>query len=105
MSLSKNHTISKIIAKAIVRITIILIALPIILYFTKPEAMAQSLSFTTSIAIIAPVLLLLCFVILLVFVLKHKYNKMEYNWLLVLTGFFVCAYLILFYTRILLIFQ
>lgn len=105
MTSSKNHTISKIAAKAIVRVTVILIALPIILYFTRPEAMASQVSFPNPWSIVAPVLLLMSFVALLIVVLRNKYSKMEYNWLLILSGIFVCLYLFLFYTRVLQILQ
>ncbi len=105
MTSSKNHTISKIAAKAIVRITVILIALPIILYFTRPESMASRVSFPNPWSLVAPLLLLLSFVALLVVVLRNKYSKMEYNWLLILSGIFVCLYLFLFYTRVLQILQ
>lgn|SRR5690606_30800411 len=104
MSLSKNHTISKIVAKAVLRITVILIAFPIILYFTNPEMLSQRVFFPNRWAIICPILLLLVFVVLLIPVLRDKYTKMEYNWLFSLTGVFVCLYLVLFYTRVLSIF-
>ncbi len=101
MNLSKNHTISKIVAKAVLRITIILIAFPIIVYFTNTEVMSQQVFFPHRWAVIAPVLLLLIFTALLILVLRDKYTKIEYNWLFSLTGVFVCLYLVLFYTRIL----
>ncbi|TDS14058.1 hypothetical protein [Sphingobacterium paludis] len=105
MTSSKNHTISKIVAKAILRITVILIALPIILYFTRPDAMASQISFPNPWSIAAPVLLILSFIAILIMVLRNKYTKLEYNWLLTLSGVFVCLYLILFYTRVLAMFQ
>ncbi|MFD1769390.1 hypothetical protein [Sphingobacterium suaedae] len=104
MSPSKNHTISKIVAKAVFRITIILLALPIIIYFTNSAIMSKQVSFSSPWAIAAPLLLLLTFLVLLVVVLKNRYTKIEYNWLLTLSGLFVCLYLILFYTRVLSIF-
>lgn len=104
MTLSKNHTISKIVAKAVLRITIILIALPIILYFTRPEAMATAVSFPSAWSLAAPILLMLCFLALLILVLRDKYSSSEYNWLLVLSGVFLCLYLVMFYSRVLSIF-
>lgn len=101
MGSSKNHTISKIVAKAILRITIILIVFPVIIYFTNPELMSQQIFFPNRWAFIFPILLLLIFTILLIPVLREKYGRMEYNWLFSLTGIFVCLYLMLFYTRIL----
>ncbi|WDF69375.1 hypothetical protein PQ465_03080 [Sphingobacterium oryzagri] len=105
MTPSKNHTISKIVAKAVLRITIILIALPIIVYFTRPEAMATAVSFPNPWSIVAPVLLMLCFVALLIVVLRTKYQSLEYNWLFVLSGIFICLYLVMFYSRVLSIFN
>lgn len=104
MSLSKNHTISKMIAKAVLRITVILIAFPIIVYFTNPEVMAQRVFFPHRWAVVFPILLLLVFVALLITVLRDKYTKIEYNWFFSLTGIFVCIYLVSFYVRILSIF-
>lgn len=104
MTSSKNHTISKIVAKAILRITVILIALPIILYFTRPDAMASKISFPSLWSIAAPVLLIMSFIAILILVLRNKYEKLEYNWLLTLSGVFVCLYLVLFYTRVLAMF-
>ncbi len=101
MSSSKNHTISKIVAKAMLRITIILIAFPIIVYFTNPEVMSQRIFFPHRWAFIFPILLLLVFIAFLIPVLRATYTKTEYNWLFSLTGIFVCLYLVLFYTRIL----
>lgn len=105
MSLSKNHTISKIIAKAVLRITVILIAFPVIVYFTNPEIMSQRIFFPHRWSVVFPILLLLIFVALLIPVLREKYTKIEYNWLFSLTGIFVCLYLVLFYIRILSIFK
>lgn len=104
MSLSKNHTISKIIAKTVLRITVILIAFPIIIHFTNPEIMSQRIFFPHRWAVVFPVLLLFVFVALLIPVLRQKYTKIEYNWLFSLTGIFVCLYLALLYIRILSIF-
>lgn len=101
MSLPKNHTISKIVAKAVLRIAVILIAFPVIIYFTSPEILSQRVVFPNHWAILFPVLLLLIFIILLIPVLRDKYTNIAYNWFFSLTGIFVCLYLILFYTRVL----
>lgn len=101
MNSTKNHTTSKIVAKAILRITIILIAFPIILYFTKPEILSQQVYFPHPWALAAPILLVLCFVALLILVLRDRYTKIEYNWLFSLNGIFICLYLVLLYMRIL----
>src|SRR5690606_8167323 len=101
MSSPKNHTISKIVAKAVLRITLILIAFPIIVYFTNPELMSQQVFFPHQWAFIVPTLLLVVFVAFLIPVLRDRYAKIEYNWLFSLTGIFVGLYLVLLYTRIL----
>src|SRR5690606_41859608 len=67
--------------------------------------MAQRVSFPNLWAVAAPLLLLLTFVVLLTLVLRHKYGKIEYNWLLTLSGLFVCLYLVLFYVKVLHIFH
>ncbi len=101
MSESKNHTISKIVAKAILRLTVIIIAAPIIIYFTNSNAMKSDISFPSPWSIISPILLLLTFVALLIAVLKNKYMRIDLNWLMTLSGVFTCLYLILFYVRVL----
>ncbi|GHE38154.1 hypothetical protein [Sphingobacterium griseoflavum] len=105
MTSSKNHTISKIAAKAVLRIVVILIALPVILYFTHPKSMASQVSFTNVWSIVAPILLLLSFLVLLITVLREKYAKLEWNWLLALSGIFLCLYLIMFSIKVLSIFN
>lgn len=101
MSQSKNHTISKIVAKAVLRLTVIIIAAPIVIYFTDADALESKVSFPSVWSIISPILLLLSFVALLVAVLKNKYERIELNWLMTLAGIFTCLYLIIFYTRVL----
>src|SRR5690606_22105559 len=101
MGASKNHTISRIVAKAILRITIILIVFPVVIYLTNVVLISQHIFFPNRWSFIFPILLLLIFTILLIPVLREKYGRMEYNWLFSLTGIFVCLYLMLFYTRIL----
>lgn len=105
MSLSKNHTISKIVAKAILRLTVIIMAAPIIIYFTDSGAMNSSVSFPSAWSLLFPILLLLTFVTLLIAVLKNKYMRIDLNWLMSLSGGFTCLYLIMFYARVLNIFN
>lgn len=104
MSVSKNHTISKIVAKAILRITVVLISFLVIIHFTNREIMSQQIFFLHRWSLIFPILLFLIFVAFLIPVLREKYMKIEYNWLFSLTGIFVCLYLVLLSTRILSIF-
>ena len=83
------------------RLTIILMAFPIIIYLAKPGLMPAQVYFSHSWTLLAPVLLLLIFVILLFLILRHRYTKIEYNWLFTLSALFICVYLILFYIRLL----
>ncbi|WP_394677306.1 hypothetical protein [uncultured Sphingobacterium sp.] len=101
---AKNHTISKIIAKTLLRLFIILLAFASYPLFLGQEAKSKlnqiSLAFTNKIALIAPVLLF-CFIIgLMIAVLKHKYNRIDLNWLFSLATIFGILYLILLYSRI-----
>ena len=101
---AKNHTISKIIAKTLLRLFIILLAFPTYPLFLGQEAKAKlsqiSLAFTNKVAFIAPILLF-CFIVgLMIAVLKHKYNRIDLNWLFSLATIFGILYLILLYSRI-----
>lgn len=102
---SKNHTISKIAAKAVLRITIIVMAFPIIMYFTNRKMMPEQISFPTKWAVVPPIMLLLLFVALLIMVLKNHYKQTDFNWLLTLNGLFLCLYLVLLYVRVLPLFN
>lgn len=42
MNASKNHTISKFVAKAALRVVIVLMALPVFMYFTKKRKYAPA---------------------------------------------------------------
>ncbi len=89
---AKNHTISKIIAKTLLRLFIILLAFASYPLFLGQEAKSKlnqiSLAFTNKIALIAPILLF-CFIIgLMIAVLKHKYNRIDLNWLFSLATIF-----------------
>ncbi len=101
---AKNHTTSKIIAKTLMRLFIILLAFAAYPLFLGQEAKAKlghiSLAFTHKAALVAPVLLF-CFILgLMIAVLKHKYNRIDLNWLFSLATIFGILYLILLYSRI-----
>jgi flagellar biosynthesis protein FliQ len=101
---AKNHTISKIIAKTLLRLFIILLAFASYPLFLGKEANSKlgqiNLAFTNKVALIAPILLF-CFIIgLMIAVLKHKYNRIDLNWLFSLATIFGILYLILLYSRI-----
>lgn len=76
MNASKNHTISKFVAKAALRVVIVLMALPVFMYFTKKESMLQHIVFPNKIALLAPLLLLVLFTGLLILMLRNKYEKL-----------------------------
>lgn len=101
---AKNHTISKTIAKTLLRLFIILLAFSTYPFFMGQESQAKinqiSLSYTNKTAFIAPILLF-CFIVgLMIAVLKHKYNRFDLNWLFSLATIFGILYLILLYSRI-----
>ena len=101
---SKNHTISKIVAKSLLRLFLFLLVLATVPLFIKKEQgsslQAQKIAFPNEMAMIAPGLLFTIFVILLVFMLKNKYNRIDINWQFSLCTIFLLTYLILLYTRI-----
>ena len=99
---SKNHTISKIVAKAILRLVMIILIVGIAFSFSKDANLLEniSLNFPNKWAIFAPISLFLIFIILMFMMLKEKYRRIDLNWLFSLCGGFLLIYLILFYSRI-----
>lgn len=97
---SKNHTISKIVAKTLVRILIIILAFSLYLYFSKGEQMATTLQFANITAMIAPILLFAVVFVLLFLVVKNKFAHIDINWFFSLSCLFFIVYLILLYSRI-----
>lgn len=101
MNASKNHTTSKFTAKAVLRLILILMLAPVFFYLSQDKAqLLGHVVFPNKLALIAPLMLLLIFVVLLILVLKNKYQKIDLNWLFVLNGIFLILYLILLFTRI-----
>ena len=78
---SKNHTISKIVAKAILRLVMIILIVGIAFSFSKDANLLEniSLNFPNKWAIFAPISLFLIFIILMFMMLKEKYNRIDYN--------------------------
>ena len=101
-NLTKNHTISKIIAKAILRLILIVIILGIVFTFTKDAKLLDNISlfFPQKWAIFAPVLLFAIFIVLMFIMLKEKYQRIDINLLFNLSGIFLLIYLLLLYARI-----
>lgn len=97
---SKNHTISKIVAKTVLRLLILILAFSIYLYFSKNNNLNNSVYFTNAWALIFPIVLFIIVVILMILMLKKKYVHSDINWLFVLSTLFFIVYLILLYSRI-----
>ena len=99
---SKNHTISKTVAKAILRLILIVFIAGIVFSFSKDAKLLENISlyFPHKWAIFAPISLFLIFIILMFMMLKEKYERIDYNWLFVLAGAFLLLYLLLLYSRI-----
>jgi cytochrome bd-type quinol oxidase subunit 2 len=97
---SKNHTISRVVAKTCVRLVFILLAFSLYIFFTKEENELQHLHFQNHWAIIAPCLLFIGLVTLMTVMLKNKYTKTDLNWLFSLSAIFFSIYLLLLYSRI-----
>lgn len=101
---SKNHTTSKIIAKALVRVFLLVLILGFTPLFMGEE-MANSLSsvylyITNRWALVFPALLLLIFIVLLILALRQKYSKVDINWMLSLNAILLIVYLGMLYSRI-----
>ncbi|MHC8948351.1 hypothetical protein [Sphingobacterium hungaricum] len=102
MDTSKNHTISKIVAKTMLRLFILLLGFAAYLYFSIDTIVLDNMkvSFPHQWAFLFPMLLLIIEIGLLFFMLKHKYSKSDINWLFSLNSLLLNIYLILLYTRI-----
>lgn len=100
--LTKNHTISKIVAKAIQRIVLIIMIVGAAFALSKDAKLLDNISvyFPHKWAIFAPISLFLTFVVLMFLVMKEKYKRIDYNWLFVLAGGFLLIYLLMLYSRI-----
>lgn len=99
---SKNHTISKILAKALLRLILIILIIGIVFTFNKDAKLLHNISlyFPQKWAIFAPILLFAIYIILMFTMLKEKYQRTDINWLFNLSGIFLIIYLLLLYTRI-----
>lgn len=99
---SKNHTISKIVAKSIFRLFVVIIIIFIAFYLNADQSRLEStpLYFQNKWVIAFPVILLLLYSFLLITVQRNKYKHPEINWLFTLSGIFIIAYLLLLMSRI-----
>ena len=99
---SKNHTISKIVAKAILRIVMIILIIGIAYSFSKDANLLKNISlyFPHKWAIFAPISLFIIFIILMLMMLREKYKRTDFNWLFSLAGGFLVIYLMMLFSRI-----
>ncbi|MCL7988844.1 hypothetical protein M8998_12915 [Sphingobacterium sp. lm-10] len=99
---SKNHTTSKIVAKSILRLFFVLFVMLLAFYVTQDASKLSriSLYFANKWFLLFPISLFILFVGLLIKVLKNKYVRTEYNWLMSLNGGFLIVYLLLLFARI-----
>ncbi|TDQ75194.1 hypothetical protein CLV99_3794 [Sphingobacterium yanglingense] len=97
---SKNHTISKIIAKTLIRVLVIILAFSVYLYFAKGDQLSTTLHFENLWSLVFPFLLFIIVFVLMFLTLKHKFAHSDINWLFSLSCLFFVIYLILLYSRI-----
>ncbi len=97
---SKNHTISKVVAKTLVRLLLFTLLLSIYLFASKSIDLDTQIYFEHAVAMIAPLILFIVVFVLLIFTLKNKYNITELNWLFSLSSIFLIVYILMLYTRI-----
>lgn len=102
MNYSKNHSISKKIAKSSLWISIAVLVYPIVLYYTelKQQDIANTFNFPNKIGLISPVLLFIIYLGLLIKMLQEKYSKTDLNLLFTLSALILSVYLIMLYSRI-----
>ncbi|WP_353185043.1 hypothetical protein [Parapedobacter lycopersici] len=101
---SKNHTISKFVAKLLVRLFILLLLFafaPFILKEQTQGSLAQTFFYIDNKwAFIFPGLLFLSFIALLVLTLRHQYRLVDLNWMLSLNAALLIGYVVMLYIRI-----
>ncbi len=101
---SKNHTISKFIAKLLTRLFILLLLFafaPFVLEKESTVSLGETfLYITNKWAFIFPGILFLSFLTLLVITLRSKYRHTDINWMLSLNAALLAAYLIMLYVRL-----
>lgn len=95
---SKNHTISKIVAKTFLKLLITTLALSLFFIFNAKD-LNNTIYFSEAWLMIFPLLLFTIVFILLIIVLKNKYALAEMNWLFSLSTAFFCIYVILLYAK------
>lgn len=98
----KNHTISVIAAKTILRLMLVFLVMVLAFYLVKDQQKLQraSLYFENKWMLVFPALLFVSFIALLIKILSSKYRHVDINWLFVLNGGLLLVYLGLLFSRI-----
>lgn len=97
---SKNHTISKIVARTCVRVLVILLAFSLYILYNYSDSASQTLHFQNYWSIIAPLVLFFTVITLMILTLRFKYSKTDLNWLFSFACVFFAVYLSMLYSRI-----
>ncbi len=101
---SKNHTISKFVAKLLVRLFMLVLAFafaPAILENKTVRPLSETVVYIQNKwAFIFPGILFLSFLTLLILTLRQKYQKADLNWMLSLNTGLLIAYVIMLYARL-----
>jgi len=102
MNYSKNHSISKKLAKSTLWISLAAILSPILFYYTqyKDTGIKSVVEFPNKLGIVAPIILFLVYLCLLISMLKQKFEKTDINILFSFSALILSFYLILLYSRI-----
>lgn len=102
--MSKNHSMSKLVAKLLLRFLLITLLLSVVPFFADNNTAGSLeqvyLYMPNKWALIFPVLLFLSFLALMILVLQHKYSKTDLNWMFSLNAGLLIVYLLMLYVRI-----
>ena len=102
--LPKNHTISKFAAKLLIRLFILLLLFafaPVVLEQETTRSFSDTFFYIENKwALIFPGLLFLSFLVLLILVLRNKYQKTDLNWMLSLNAVLLIIYVTMVYVRL-----
>lgn len=102
MNFTKNHSITKKLAKTCLWISIIAILSPILFYYTNTDNLEIKgiVNFPNKLGLISPLLLFIIYLGLLLTTLKQKYERTDLNILFSLSALTLSVYLLLLYSRI-----
>src|SRR5690606_25296678 len=97
---SKNHTISKIVARTCVRVLVILLAFSLSILCNYSDSASQTPHFPHYRSILAPLALFFTVITLMILTLRFKYSNTDLSWLFSFACVFFAVYLIMLYSRI-----